>query len=204
MIGLFSLGDKAGLVQVAQALSALDPDWQFYGSKGTATQLKLAGAPAQDVAGLVGDPSPDHLVVTLSKIHFGILCDATREDHMSWLREQQLPYIDLVWVTLYDIQSAIATHNENAVRAATDMGGVALLRSAAKGRRLVASNLLTMGRIVQWLREGQPEPEQFRRWLAMKAEQAVKAHVEASSEFLLAEMAKRPPYTLPEPANLSA
>jgi len=196
---LFSLGNKEGLIEVAAALKELDPTWQFFGSKGTAEKLDQAHFDAIDIATLVGDPSPDHLVVTLSAIHFGILADPERPDHMAWLAEHKLPYIDMVWVSLYDLEGAIvAQKSEAEVRAATDMGGIALLRSGAKGRRLVSSNLRNTRRILEWLRQGQPYEVGFRTWLAWQAEKRAAEYCQASEMYLKSLIISDTKYGIPD------
>ncbi len=200
MNALFSLWYKTGLAQVVPALTAIDPDWQFYASSGTAAQISAAGFNATDLATKVGAPSPDHLVVTLSAIHFGILCNRQNVDHMDYLQLSGLPYIDLVWVSLYDTKKVIKDGgDEAAVIKATDMGGVALLRSGAKGRRLVAGSPPHIRRIIQHLRDGSPDDVRFRRWLAGEAEAIAASYCRQSKAHIRTLNAG---YQPPAPARL--
>lgn len=187
---LASLGNKDGLTDTATSLLALDPGWKFFGSKGTAAHLEVSGIKATDIGTLVGDPSPGHLVVTLSQLHFGILCDRGNPEHMTWLDKHGLPYTDFVWVGLYDLEGALRNNSEdeNAVKAATDMGGAALLRSGAKGRRLVSSSLAITKIIIEWFRAGRPNEEGFRTWLAWLAEERVARYTQASANYLFSRI----------------
>lgn len=195
MNALFSLWFKDGLIDVARDLSALDAGCHFYGSRGTAGQIGENGFPAKDVADIVGEPFPDNLVVTLSKIHFGILCDRSNKVHMDALEAAKLPYIDVVWVSLYPLKETIeAGGDEAAVRKANDMGGVALLRSGAKGRRLVASSLADMRTILKWFRAGKPKEEGFRDWLAWRADALCAAYCKLSADYNSALAVKKDGY----------
>jgi AICAR transformylase/IMP cyclohydrolase PurH len=182
---MFSLADKVGMIRVVEALRGTG-DWDFYGSRGTADEIRTkAGVDATDIATLVGEPFPDNLVVTLSQLHFGLLCDRNNSLHMEALHTAGLPYIDLLWVSPYDLEGTIDRGgDEVTVRKATDMGGPALLRSAAKGRRLVASTIHDMWTIIEWLNGDRKDEEQFRRWLAMRAEERVRDYCARDAQFL--------------------
>lgn len=184
MNALFSLADRKGMEEIAQRLSALG-GWSFYGSKGTAGALNKNGIAATDISTMVGDPSPDHLVVTLSAIHFGILADKGNPAHMAWLAEKGLPYIDFVWIAPYNLMTAVRKNEPEAmVQKATDMGGLALLRSGAKGRRLVSPSLEITEHILRWLETGRPNEAGFRTWLAWIAEEYCSKYCLLSAEYL--------------------
>ena len=53
---------------------------------------------------------------------------------------------------------------------ATDIGGPTLVRSAAKGRRIVIVDPADRTRVLEWIKSGQPDPDKFKRELAAKAE----------------------------------
>jgi AICAR transformylase/IMP cyclohydrolase PurH len=108
---------------------------------------------------------------------------------MAWLTKHNLPYIDLVWAQLYDLRGAIDKgQDEKAVRAATDMGGVALLRSGAKGRRLVSPSLRVTQLILEWFKAGRPNEAGFRTWLAWIAEDHCHRYCQLSAQYLLASI----------------
>ena len=113
--------------------------WNLLGSAGTAKFLNERGIGCRDVAEIVGPPILGHRVVTLSReIHAALLAEDTSEDNAE-LARIGVPRIDLVYVNLYPLEAEIARPGATMrdVIEKTDIGGPTLLRSAAKGRRLV-------------------------------------------------------------------
>jgi phosphoribosylaminoimidazolecarboxamide formyltransferase/IMP cyclohydrolase len=130
---LFSVYDKTGLVDFAAALSALGVE--LVASGGTALALRRAGLEVRAVSDLTGSPEIlDGRVKTLHPaIHGGILSRRTPADReqlggLGWGE------IDLVAVNLYPFEAAAADPGvaPEAVIEQIDIGGVALLRAAAK------------------------------------------------------------------------
>ncbi len=136
---LFSVSDKSGLVAFAQRLH--DAGIELIASGGTAGQLADAGLPVRPTEALTG--FPDLLggrVKTLHPaIHGGILARRT-PDHLAELARHGLPTIDLVVVNLYPFQRTVAAAGVALADAVEqiDIGGVALLRAAAKNFESVA------------------------------------------------------------------
>ena len=115
-----------------------DAGWSLLGSAGTAKYLIENGVACRDVAELVGAPILGHRVVTLSReLHAGLL---STDADTAELQRLNVSRIDLVYVTLYPLEQAIAAGNPTDVIEKTDIGGPTLLRSAAKGRRIVLSS----------------------------------------------------------------
>ena len=134
---LISVFDKTGIVSFAKALS--DIGFDILASGGTAKVLINAGIGVTDVATIVGEPILGHRVVTLSReIHAGLLAQDTEEDNAE-LARIGIPRIDLVYVNLYPLVDEInrEEHSLQSVIEKTDIGGPTMLRSAAKGRRIV-------------------------------------------------------------------
>lgn len=134
-IALISVFHKGGITEFARQL--LGMGWEILASGGTARHLQEAGLSVRDIATLVGEPILGHRVVTLSReIHAGLLA---KEEHRQELESRGIPWIDLVCVDLYPLQLEIARPGSTpeSVTEMTDIGGPALLRSAAKGRRIV-------------------------------------------------------------------
>ena len=134
---LISVFDKAGIVEFARELVALG--WTILSSGGTAKVLREAGIGVTDVATMVGKPILGHRVVTLSReIHAGLLARPIAED-LAELEAEAIPFIDMVVNDMYPLQSEIARPESTpeSVIEKTDIGGPTLLRSAAKGRRIV-------------------------------------------------------------------
>jgi len=130
---LISVSDKTGLTSFAQKLH--DAGIELIASGGTATQLADAGLPVTPTEALTGFPELlDGRVKTLHPaIHGGILARRTQE-HLAELEQQGLLPIDLVIVNLYPFQKTVAGEGVSLAEAVEqiDIGGVALLRAAAK------------------------------------------------------------------------
>ena len=170
-IALLSVYNKTGIVEFAQDLKGLG--WDLIASGGTAKALTGAEIEVRDVATLVGGgPILGHRVVTLSReVHAGLLAKDTPEDNQELMR-LGVPRIDLVCVDLYPLQTEIVKPNSTfaSVIEQTDIGGPTMLRSAAKGQRIVICDPADRQLVIDWLKKGQPDRENFIRGLAAKAE----------------------------------
>ncbi len=136
---LLSVSDKTGLLPFAQQLHAAGVD--LVASGGTARTLADAGLPVTPVEDLTGFPEIlGGRVKTLHPaIHGGILARRTPE-HLAELGSHGLAPIDLVVVNLYPFQRTVAQAGVSDAEAIEqiDIGGVALLRAAAKNFESVA------------------------------------------------------------------
>jgi len=135
---LLSVSDKSGLVDFARQLH--EADVALIASGGTARAIQDAGIPVRAVEELTKFPEIlGGRVKTLHPaIHGGIL--ARRVDHhLEELDAYQIGLIDLVVVNLYPFQQTIAQPNVTLATAVEeiDIGGVALLRAAAKNHESV-------------------------------------------------------------------
>jgi phosphoribosylaminoimidazolecarboxamide formyltransferase / IMP cyclohydrolase len=130
---LLSVSDKNGLVEFARELARLG--WNLLASGGTAAAIWNAGLDAQDVASYTG--SPEILggrVKTLHPaVHGGILARETVSDQTDLTRIHSR-LIDLVVVNLYPFQKTVGKAGVTLSEAVEniDIGGVALIRAAAK------------------------------------------------------------------------
>ncbi|MBI2013810.1 MAG: hypothetical protein HYS87_03225 [Candidatus Colwellbacteria bacterium] len=182
---LISVYHKDGIVEFARRLLKIG-DWEILASGGTAKHLENAGIPVEDVATLVGKPILGHRVVTLSReIHAALLARDTPEDQAE-LDRIGVPRIDLVCVDLYPLEAAIKEgKSAEEVQELTDIGGPTLLRSAAKGRRLVIAEPHVRETVLQWLKNGRPHNhKEFCRALAAKAEATVAHYCLTSAAYL--------------------
>ncbi len=138
MRALLSVSDKTHLVDFARRLH--EADVQLIASGGTARALREAGLPVTLVEELTGFPEIlGGRVKTLHPaIHGGILARRTPE-HLNELQAHDLAPIDLVVVNLYPFQETVADSNIALAEAVEqiDIGGVALLRAAAKNHEAV-------------------------------------------------------------------
>jgi phosphoribosylaminoimidazolecarboxamide formyltransferase/IMP cyclohydrolase len=136
---LLSVHDKTGLVEFAHGLAALG--WTLIASGGTAKLLRENQLPVTEVADYTG--SPEILggrVKTLHPaIHGGLLARPTESDHAELLK-LGWDYIDLVAVNLYPFEQTIARPGVTLAEAIEniDIGGVTLIRAAAKNHERVA------------------------------------------------------------------
>lgn len=182
---LLSVYNKEGIIDFAEGLNQLG--WNLYGSGGTAKQIDRAGIPIADVAELVGGEAIlGHRVVTLSReVHAGLLADTRSDMQVEEIENLGIPLLDVVCVDMYPLSAAIKSGaSEEEVIEATDVGGPTLLRSAAKGRRIVLSQQQQRGKILEWLQEGKPDEENVRRTLAAIAEQEATSYIEQSAQYI--------------------
>ncbi len=181
---LLSVYDKKGIGNFAKELVGLG--FKIYASGGTAKVLSSANVKVSDVSELVGGKAIlGHRVVTLSReIYAGLLSRDIEEDNKE-LQKLGIPRIDLVCVDLYPLSEEIISVNstQKTVIEKTDIGGPTLLRAAAKGRRIVVCDSVDRPKIIDWLKEGEPEKEEFLSKLASKAEAVVADYALTSARY---------------------
>ncbi|BBO60188.1 bifunctional phosphoribosylaminoimidazolecarboxamide formyltransferase/IMP cyclohydrolase [Mycoavidus sp. B2-EB] len=136
---LLSVSDKSGIIELARALSSLGI--AILSTGGTAKHLTEAGIAVTEVAHYTGFPEMlDGRVKTLHpKIHGGLLARRDLSAHMASLQEHEIATIDLLVVNLYPFAQTIARDDCTLAEAIEniDIGGPAMLRSAAKNHRNV-------------------------------------------------------------------
>jgi len=137
---LLTVFDKTGLKELGVGLKSLGVELLATG--GTATELEAAGCQVVRTESLTGFAELlDGRVKTLHPaIHAGILARRDVTGHLDQLQQAGFPPIDLVVVNLYPFERTIATAGVTLEEAVEhiDIGGVALLRSAAKNHAGVA------------------------------------------------------------------
>jgi phosphoribosylaminoimidazolecarboxamide formyltransferase/IMP cyclohydrolase len=134
-----SVYDKNGLAPIAQALHAQGT--KIYSTGGTQSYIQSLQIPVNDVETLTGYPSIlGGRVKTLHpKIFGGILARRQNADDMHTLSTYEIPVFDLVIVDLYPFAATLASgaaHPE--IIEKIDIGGIALIRAAAKNYQDVA------------------------------------------------------------------
>jgi len=137
---LLSVSDKTGIADLARGLAALGVELLSTG--GTAKLLEKEGVPVTEVSAHTGFPEMlDGRVKTLHpKIHGGLLARRDSPAHMAAIAEHGIAPIDLVVVNLYPFRATVADPDcrlEDAIEN-IDIGGPAMLRSAAKNHAAVA------------------------------------------------------------------
>lgn len=138
-LALLSVSDKTGLTEFAQKLSTLG--LKLVASGGTAKCIRDAGIEVSDVSEITGAPEMlGGRVKTLHpKVHGGILARLTDSDQDD-LNSQNIEMIRLVVCNLYPFVKTVADPDvliEKAVEQ-IDIGGVTLLRAAAKNHMRVS------------------------------------------------------------------
>ena len=135
---IISLSDKTGLPDLAKRLYQLG--FQLIASGGTAKAIRAENIPVTKVADLTGAPEMlGGRVKTLHPaIHGGILARDILADRAD-LDAQGFHFIDLVICNLYPFQETVAKENITPADAVEqiDIGGVTLLRAAAKNHQRV-------------------------------------------------------------------
>ncbi len=136
---LISVFDKTGLVEIARDLAALGVELVSTG--GTRAAIAAAGLAVKDIAELTGYPEMmDGRVKTLHPVvHGGLLGVRDAPDHAKAMDEHGIGGIDLVYVSLYPFEDAVAGGGDFATCVENiDIGGPAMIRSAAKNHAYVA------------------------------------------------------------------
>jgi phosphoribosylaminoimidazolecarboxamide formyltransferase / IMP cyclohydrolase len=135
---ILSVHDKTGLLEFARGLQSLG--WTLIASGGTAKLLRENKLPVTEVADYTG--SPEILggrVKTLHPaVHGGLLARSTEAD-LAELKKLGWDYIDLVAVNLYPFEQTVAKPGVTLeeVIENIDIGGVTLIRAAAKNHQRV-------------------------------------------------------------------
>jgi len=135
---LLSVSDKTGLIELAQELCRLGVE--LISTGGTATALRNAGLAVRDVSDVTGFPEMmDGRVKTLHPlIHGGLLGRAGLDETV--MAQHGIAAIDLLVLNLYPFEQ-VTSHADCSLEQAIeniDIGGPAMLRSAAKNYARVA------------------------------------------------------------------
>uniref|UniRef100_A0A663FB23 Bifunctional purine biosynthesis protein ATIC n=1 Tax=Aquila chrysaetos chrysaetos TaxID=223781 RepID=A0A663FB23_AQUCH len=137
-LALLSVSDKTSLVEFAKSLNALGLG--LIASGGTAKSLRDAGLPVRDVSDLTGFPEMlGGRVKTLHPaVHAGILARNIPEDNAD-MNKQDFSLVRVVVCNLYPFVKTVSSPDVTVQDAVEkiDIGGVALLRAAAKNHARV-------------------------------------------------------------------
>ena len=137
---LISVSDKSNVLELAKSLSSYDIE--ILSTGGTAKLLKENKINVTEVSDYTKFPEMlDGRVKTLHpKIHGGILGRRDNPDHNETMKNHEIDPIDLVVVNLYPFEETISQEGctlELAIEN-IDIGGPAMIRSAAKNYQHVA------------------------------------------------------------------
>lgn len=130
---LISVYHKDGLDNILKNLNNLGV--QFISTGGTKDFIESLGMPCEAVEDLTGYPSIfGGRVKTLHpKVFGGILSRRDLADDVAQAKQYEIPEIDLVIVDLYPFEETVASGaSEEAIIEKIDIGGISLIRAAAK------------------------------------------------------------------------
>ena len=136
---LISVSDKTGIVDFVSSLVKLHVE--IISTGGTATVLEESGIKVKRVESLTGYPEMlDGRVKTLHPvIHGGLLGIRDEPSHVLAMSKHHIQPIDLVCIDLYPFEETILLEgvSDSEVIEQIDIGGPAMIRSAAKNHRYV-------------------------------------------------------------------
>lgn len=187
---IFSVYDKTGLEEFARGLA--DLGWDLVASGGTARALESAGLTVTPVERVTQAPEMlSGRVKTLHPaIHAGILARNTPED-LDTLKRHGYAAIDMVVSNLYPFQETVAQQGITLAEAIEqiDIGGVALVRAAAKNfdRVTVVVDPVDYPAVLGMLRGAGQVEEAIRRKLAVKAFRLTRDYDTAIHAYLVQE-----------------
>jgi phosphoribosylaminoimidazolecarboxamide formyltransferase/IMP cyclohydrolase len=137
-IAIVSVYDKTGLLDLAKGL--VQQNVRILASGGTARMIRDSGFPVEDISAIT--KAPEMLagrVKTLHPaVHAGILARDLASDEKD-LAEQNINKVDFVICNLYPFKDTVAKVNVSIPEAVEeiDIGGVTLIRAAAKNHKRV-------------------------------------------------------------------
>jgi phosphoribosylaminoimidazolecarboxamide formyltransferase/IMP cyclohydrolase len=185
---LLSVSDKSGIVAFAQGLH--ERGWTLCSTGGTARTLRDAGLPVVEVSEITGHAEMmEGRVKTLHPaVHAGLLARRDNPADLQQMQERGYGTIDLVVVNLYPFGQTIARPEVTPDEAIEniDIGGPAMLRSAAKNHESVwvVVDPADYDRVLAALDESRTDVAVFRRSLAAKVFMHTSEYDAAISSYL--------------------
>lgn len=166
---LFSLTDKTGAAELARALAQRGV--VIYATEGTRETLRAAGVATRGIEEITGFPAlfGGRVKTVHPKIFGAILHDRDDAQHREQASEHGIEALAVVVVNLYPFQETVARGaSRNEALEQVDVGGVALLRAAAKNYRhvTVLSDPSQYAEYVESLGGAGPSEEMRRRFAA--------------------------------------
>ena len=169
---LISVFHKDGLGEIAKKLNELGVS--IYSTGGTQKFIKDKGISVNKVEDLTSYPSIlSGRVKTLHpKVFGGILARREEKNDQLQLAEYDIPEFDLVIVDLYPFEKTIAsTNNESEIIEKIDIGGISLIRAAAKNYKdvLIVSEMSQYDKLLEILSIGNSSSLKQRKQFATTA-----------------------------------
>ncbi len=185
---LLSVSDKTGLLPLAKAL--IEAGIEIISTGGTAKALREAGLTVTDLSAYTGFPEIlGGRVKTLHpKAHGGLLFIRGNPQHEAVAKEHGILPIDLVVVNLYPFEQTIANPDATLAKAIEniDIGGPAMLRSAAKNHEsvTVVVDPADYAEVAEQIKATGETTLELRRQLAAKVFERTAAYDGAIAEYL--------------------
>jgi phosphoribosylaminoimidazolecarboxamide formyltransferase / IMP cyclohydrolase len=170
---LLSVTDKTGVVDLAHRLTDLGAD--IISTGGTASILRQAEVKVTEVSALTGFPEIlDGRVKTLHpKIFGGLLGLPDKPEHANSMESHGITPFDMIAVNLYPFEKVIEgkSMTDDELIEFVDIGGVALLRAAAKNYKnvLVVCDPADYGAVLEEMQSPKGVSMATRQRLAVKA-----------------------------------
>jgi len=203
MRALISVSDKTGVVEFAEELNELGV--KIISTGGTLTRLTDNGVEAISISEITGFPEClDGRVKTLHPaVHGGILAIREKSEHMKQIEDLNIETIDIVAINLYPFKETIMKPGVKLEEAIEniDIGGPAMLRSAAKNHRdvLVICDPADYGQVIEELKEKSSVSYETKFKLAQK----VFEHTAAYDAMIAAYLREQGGGGLPEKLTLT-
>ena len=169
---LISVSDKSGLEKIVQSLK--EHGVKIVSTGGTSKSISEMGAEVTDVSSITNFPEMmDGRVKTLHpNVHGGLLSKRDNKDHVQSQQEHGIEDIDLIIVNLYPFEETIKSQeNEEICVENIDIGGPAMLRSAAKNHKFVTvvTDINDYDKLIQEMKQNNGSTTlEFRKQLAAK------------------------------------
>lgn len=192
MRALISVSDKSGIVEFAQELERLGV--KIISTGGTATRLRDNGVDVIGISDVTGFPEClDGRVKTLHPaVHGGILAMREKPEHMKQLADLSIEPIDIVAINLYPFKETILKPSVTLADAIEniDIGGPAMLRSAAKNHKdvVVVCDPEDYGQVIKELEENGEVSYKTKYRFALKVFQHTAAYDAMISDYLRKEI----------------
>lgn len=169
---LISVFNKDGLAPIVEELKK--QGIQIYSTGGTQAFMEGLGAEVHAVENLTSYPSIlGGRVKTLHpKVFGGILSRRELDSDVAQLEEFEIPELDLVIVDLYPFEDTVASGaEEQAIIEKIDIGGISLIRAAAKNFKdvVIAASKNQYKSVLEILENGATSSIDQRKKLAMEA-----------------------------------
>lgn len=183
---ILSVYDKTGLLDLAKGLA--ENNVRILASGGTARMVREAGFPVDDVSSITHAPEMlGGRVKTLHPaVHGGILARNLESDEED-LKKQNIDKVDYVVCNLYPFKETVAKVGVTVAEAVEeiDIGGVTLLRAAAKNhaRVTILSDPLDYSTFLSELSQDGEISQELKNRLALKAFEHTADYDAAISDF---------------------